>query len=69
MLQLRLTLVGGIRARKQRGKRLKVQVECCHTEEGPQVAVMMYVVHVAVHMHSCMCTVKMFQINKPPGDS
>ena len=54
MLQLRLTLVGGIRARKQRGKRLKVQVEWCHTEEVPQVAVMMYVVHVAVHIHSCM---------------
>ena len=46
MLQLRLTLVGGIRARKQTGKRLRVQVEWCHTEEAPQVGALMYVVHI-----------------------
>ena len=52
LLKPRLILVGGVIAKKQRGRWLMVQVEWCHTEEGPQLTVMRYVMHVP-YMIAC----------------
>ena len=52
MLKPRLILAGGVIAKKQRGRGLMGQMGWCHTEDGPQLAVMRYVVHVP-YMVAC----------------